>query len=183
MHLFFSLKCISVAFLNGTGKETLLCLFRNTGLEETAGRGNSESDSSRLRSESHSQAHDSIVGLALDWLTNALYFCVDGAHPRLEVIDLKYRNYMQPSGMLNTLSSPHFHLRKKAHKDSWHTKRTRRSVLYPRGSFIHLRLLFLPLLTTMISIPISIQSQIVSPTTSTTTALFSYIIFHLLETS
>ena len=53
------------------------------------------------------------------------------AHPRLEVIDLKYRNYMQPSGMLNTLSSPHFHLRKKAHKDSWHTKRTRRSVVPP----------------------------------------------------
>lgn len=42
------------------------------------------------------QARDSIVGLALDWLTNALYFCVDGERPRLEVIDLKYRNYLPP---------------------------------------------------------------------------------------
>ncbi|VDL93099.1 unnamed protein product [Schistocephalus solidus] len=74
--MFFS--CISMAFLNGTGKETLLCLFRDFRVDNAA---------------SHSNTRDSVVGLALDWLTNSLYFCVDGEQPRLEVIDLKYRTY------------------------------------------------------------------------------------------
>uniref|UniRef100_A0A0R3T0K6 Low-density lipoprotein receptor n=1 Tax=Rodentolepis nana TaxID=102285 RepID=A0A0R3T0K6_RODNA len=92
-------QCISVAFLNGTGKETLLCLFHDTVMEEfsnrTVGKGMGESDTSQPPPSGNTlQARDSIVGLALDWLTNALYFCVDGERPRLEVIDLKYRNYL-----------------------------------------------------------------------------------------
>nr|VZI46220.1 unnamed protein product [Spirometra erinaceieuropaei] len=71
-------QCISMAFLNGTGKETLLCLFRDF-------RGDNAA--------AHANTRDSVVGLALDWLTNSLYFCVDGEQPRLEVIDLKYRIY------------------------------------------------------------------------------------------
>ncbi|VDN15321.1 unnamed protein product [Dibothriocephalus latus] len=72
-----------MAFLNGTGKETLLCLFRDFRADSAA---------------SHSNNKDSVVGLALDWLTNSLYFCVDGEQPRLEVIDLKYRIYTGAGG-------------------------------------------------------------------------------------
>ncbi|VDD79293.1 unnamed protein product [Mesocestoides corti] len=89
-------QCISVAFLNGTGKETLLCLFHDSNLGGTNRTGPGVNGGS-ASSDSQHRTQDSIIGLALDWLTNALYFCVDGERPRLEVVDLKYRNYAQPS--------------------------------------------------------------------------------------
>ncbi|CDS40542.1 low density lipoprotein receptor protein [Echinococcus multilocularis] len=128
-------QCISVAFLNGTGKETLLCLFHDIRLEDTnqaGGSGDGDPGSSVPPSGSQHQARDSIVGLALDWLTNALYFCVDGERPRLEVIDLKYRSYIQPSSLpFYSSSPPRSRPRKAARRENWHSKRNRRSVVPP----------------------------------------------------
>ncbi|VDK38818.1 unnamed protein product [Taenia asiatica] len=125
-------QCISVAFLNGTGKETLLCLFHDIGLEDSNQTGGSDRDpaSSAPPSGSQHQARDSIVGLALDWLTNALYFCVDGERPRLEVIDLKYRSYMQSSS-LPFYSSSRSRPRKTVRRGNWHSKRVRRNIVPP----------------------------------------------------
>lgn len=123
-----------MAFLNGTGKETLLCLFHDIGLEDTnqtGGSGDRDPASSVPPSGSHHQARDSIVGLALDWLTNALYFCIDGERPRLEVVDLKYRSYMQPSSLSFYSSSPRSRPRKTARRGNWHSKRVRRNIVPP----------------------------------------------------
>lgn len=141
-----------MAFLNGTGKETLLCLFHDAGIDDSSNRtGGGRTLDSGISSPSASgnphQARDSIVGLALDWLTNALYFCVDGERPRLEVIDLKYRNYPPPSFASASASSLPFYpspipqqllsQRSRPRKTStrrgnWHSnRRVRRTIVPP----------------------------------------------------
>lgn len=118
-----------MAFLNGTDKETLLCLFRDFGGPSS----NTTSGSSGGTTSSASQPRDSIVGLALDWLTNSLYFCVDGERPKLEVIDLKYRHNPVPSSSAPSSGGGQFPGRKKFHWSSsvGNPHRSRRSIVPP----------------------------------------------------